>query len=439
MNRRLTSIAMMGMAAGLAVSCGSASKTQGQETSASSTAVKAEGANEAAKMNDAEVGGMDADYLYLSDAQRTFIEKNNQFALNFFSKVSGKDSRVVSPLSLTYLMGMLANGANGVTREEILKAVGCDKNFSLSDLNDLCHWMVTHAGKQDPAVKVNIADYIALNNRYSLKPDFQKLVVGKYNAGVESLDFTDSSTTGRINGWCKKQTEGMIPQIIDNVDAGAVSYIMNAIYFNGTWKDKFSKGETKLENFKGYTRNIQRVNMMHRNGKYQYMDNADFSAVEIPYGNGTYSLMVVLPQEGKSIDDVMKTMDAAKLAAMYRETDECLVDLKLPRFTTELKLDLNDIVSQLGAPSVFDASRADFSHFSDGKAYVSKMIQKAKIEVSEEGTKAAAVTAAVMMMASLEQHEPRRVSFHADRPFVYMITERTTGTIFFIGQYTGEE
>lgn len=439
MYRRLTSMAIMGMAAGLAVSCGSAKKAQGQENATPSTTVNAEDVNSAAKMNDAEVDGMDTEYLFLSDAQRSFIEKNNQFALNFFSKVSGKDSRVVSPLSLTYLMGMLANGADGVTRQEILKAVGCEKDFSLNDLNELCHWIITHADKQDPAVKVNIADYIALNNRYSLKPDFQKLVAAKYNAGVESLDFTDSSTLGHINGWCKKQTAGMIPQIIDKVDAGAISYIMNAIYFNGTWTDKFSKSETKLENFKGYTRNIQRVNMMHRNGKYQYLDNADFAAVDIPYGNGSYSLTVLLPQEGKSIDDVMKTMDAAKLAALYRDTEECVVDLKLPRFTTDLKLDLNDIVSQLGAPSMFDASRADFGHFCDGKAYVSKMIQKAKIEVSEEGTKAAAVTAATMMMASLETHDPRRVNFHADRPFVYMITHRTTGTIFFIGQFTGGE
>ncbi len=438
MNRKLTSMAVMGMVAGLAVSCGSASKTQGQTNNASSTA-EAESTNTAVKMNETEVDGMDAAYLYLSDAQRSFVVKNNQFALNFFSKLSGKDSYVVSPLSLTYLMGMLANGANGVTREEILKTVGCDKDFSLSDLNDLCHWMVTHAGKQDPAVKVNIADYIALNNRYSLKQDFAKLIASQYNGGVESLDFSDSKTTDRINGWCKKQTDGMIPKIIDQVDAGAISYIMNAIYFNGTWKDKFRKTETKQENFKGYTRNIQRVNMMHRNGKYQYMDNADFAAVNIPYGNGTYALTVVLPQEAKSIDDIMKVMDAAKLSALRNEMEECVVDLKLPRFTTELNLDLNDIVSQLGASSMFDASRSDFSYFCNEKAYVSKMIQKAKIEVSEEGTKAAAVTAAVMMMTSLEAHVPRRVDFHADRPFVYMITERTTGAIFFIGQFVGEE
>ncbi len=114
-----------------------------------------------------------------------------------------------------------------------------------------------------------------------------------------------------------------------------------------------------------------------------------------------------------------------------------MVNLKLPKFTTEMDLSLNQIISKLGAPSIFQPGTADFSRFANGSFYVSKMLQKAKIEVSERGTKAAAVTAAVML-TSLGPHEMKRVEFHANRPFVYFITERNSGAILFMGQFLGE-
>ena len=117
--------------------------------------------------------------------------------------------------------------------------------------------------------------------------------------------------------------------------------------------------------------------------------------------------------------------------------DECIVDLKLPRFTTEMKLSLKDIIAKLGAPSMFDTTRADFSSFANGNVYVSEMLQKAKIEVSEEGTKAAAVTMGMVKLTSIRPDEPRRVDFHCDHPFIYMIQDNYTGAILFMGQFTG--
>ena len=334
-------------------------------------------------------------------------------------------------------MGMLANGADGQTQQEILKALGCEGDMTLDELNAFSRSMMQYAAKADPSTTVNIANYIALNKHYALKNAFAKAVSANYQAGIESLDFSSSKTTAHINDWCKKHTDGMIPTIIDQVDANAILYIMNAIYFNGSWEKKFKKSETKLENFRGYTRDIKRVNMMHSAGKYFFADNDLFSAINLPYGNGAYALTVLLPHEGKSVDEMMKSLDAEKLAAVSRQMEECVVDLKMPRFTTELELPLNEIVSKLGAPSMFDSSKANFSKLAEGNVFVSKMLQKAKIEVSEEGTKAAAVTAATVMLTSL-QPEPRRVVFHADHPFVYMITDVRSGSIYFIGQFTGE-
>ena len=177
--------------------------------------------------------------------------------------------------------------------------------------------------------------------------------------------------------------------------------------------------------------------MMHQKEKFDYYENETFKAVQLLYGNGTYCMTVMLPNEGKSIDDMMKGMNAGKFMTMMGNVEECEVDLKLPKFTTEMELPLNDIISQLGAPSIFNPSKADFSRFAKGDFFVSQMLQKAKIEVSEKGTEAAAVTG-VIMVSSPAPREERSVVFHADRPFVYTITDRLTGAILFMGQFTGK-
>lgn len=424
MKKTMMTIAMMAMTMGL-TSCGTSKNSQ---------------ASKSGKLDGVVVSKsdqlVDDGYLILSNTQRDIVNNNNAFALNLFRELNGFDSKVVSPMSVAYLMGMLANGADGQTRQEIMTAIGC-KDVSLKDLNEFYQMMITRASHFDPSTTINIANYIALNKQYSLKGDFAKTMQEYYKAGVESMDFKSASSLKRINGWCSDHTNGMIPRIVDEIDPSAVSYIMNAIYFNGTWQEKFNNSQTKLENFRGYTRDIKKTQMMHRNGKYQYMDNADFAAVNLPYGNGSYSMTVILPNRGKSIDEVMAGLDAKKVSELGRSMDECVVDLKLPRFTISQETSLNDIISKLGAPTMF-ASGADFSNFASGNLSISKMLQKAKIEVSEEGTKASAVTMAMVAMTALRP-EPRQVEFHANRPFIYMITEHSTGAILFMGQYTGSE
>lgn len=424
MKRKVCFVAALGMAMMTLASCGTSRKAAGTTKDESLAAAK-----------DDRV--VDEGYLVPTDEERKVIEGGNEFAFNLFRQVSGFDSKVVSPLSVSYLMGMLANGAAGQTRQEILTAMGC-KDVSLDQLNEFYGQMVRCAGRFDKATTIELANYIALNKQYHLKEPFAKTMRETYRAGVESLDFASSATTKRINQWCAKQTDGMVPSIIDQVDPSAVSYVMNAIYFNGSWSDKFAKSNTHQENFQGYTRDIKKAYMMHRNAKYMYVDNDMFAAVNIPYGNGAYRMTVLLPNQGKSIEEMLKSLDARAFGELDSKMENCIVDLKLPRFTAEVELPLNEVVSKLGAPSMFTGN-ADFSNFANGSLFVSKMFQKAKIEVSEEGTKAAAVTAAVMMLSAFHPEEPRRVVFHANRPFVYTITESSTGAILFMGQFTGAE
>ena len=420
---KMFSAALMMMAAMTMTSCSGSKKIYGGSNVGESSDM---GKNEE---------DLDNSYLVLSEKQHDVINKNNEFALRLFDKISGQSSQIVSPMSVAYLMGMLANGADGNTQQEILKAIGCE-GVSVDDLNETYKAILSTAGQLDKQTKVEIANFIAVNKNFSVKENFSKKVSDSYQAEIESLDFTSGKTTKHINGWCKEKTQGMIPQIIDRVDPQAVSYLMNAIFFNGTWQSKFDARNTKEENFRGYTRNIQKVQMMRQVKKFYYSENDTFKAIDLPYGNGTYRMMVLLPNEGKSIDDMMKGLNAEKVMNLGHDMEECLVNLKLPKFTIEQNLSLNGIISELGAPSIFNPAKADFSRFASGDFYVSKMLQKAKIEVSERGTKAAAVTAAIMLTSAAPM-EVRHVDFHADHPFVYMIQDTQSGGILFMGQYCG--
>lgn len=420
MNKTGRLLALSGMAAALLMSCGTAKKGTG----------KNDGQNNVNK----EMENIDSDFLVLTDSQRELLAKNNTFAVNLFNKVSGMDSRVISPLSVTGLMTVLANGADGETRREILNALGFN-GASMDEINALYGYLIKKAGNLDPSTTVSVADYIAVNQKNRINEDFRSTVGKWFGAETVNLDFSSPKSAGVINGWCSKHTGGMIPEIIDGVEPSAVAYLLNAIYFNGSWAEKFDAKDTKLEGFRGYTRDIKKVKMMHRNDEFFHTSNKTYSAVRIPYGNGSFAMTVLLPNEGKSVSDLMKVVSAKEIANLGRTMERRKVDLKLPRFSTETEQPLNEVIASLGAPSIFGDS-ADFSNLADGNMFVSKMFQKAKIEVSEQGTKAAAATAAIMTMSALAP-DPQPVEFHADRPFVYLISESATGAIYFLGQFTG--
>ena len=380
---------------------------------------------------------MDNEYLILSDAQQSIVDRGNQFALNLFRTQAGMDSKVVSPLSVSFLMAMLANGADSTTKDEILSTVAGDKSLSVAELNDTYAAFLRMAANGDKLTTINIANYIALNKGFKLKSTYAGTVGSKYAANVENLDFASPKALKHINQWCSDKTCRMIPSIIDRLNPSDVAVLLNAIYFNGSWTHQFPKKNTRLENFQGYTRDIKKVDMMHQERKFFYADNSRFAAVELPYGNGQYSMTVLLPNEGVSINDMMKQLTAGEFAKLQQQMSECIVDLKLPRFSTTTNVSLNAPLSALGAKTMFTGS-ADFSGMADAGVFVSAMLQKAKIEVSEEGTKAAAVTAGVIALTALHE-QPLHVKFHAKRPFVYTINEKNSNAILFIGQFTGEE
>ena len=156
----------------------------------------------------------------------------------------------------------------------------------------------------------------------------------------------------------------------------------------------------------------------------------------LPYGNGSYEMVVLLPREGKDLSSLLQTMDAKKWKDNLKNTYSSEVDLKLPRFTSAYTRELNDVLKLLGMNVMFDREKADLTKMSVAKAFVSMVLQKAKIEVDEEGSKAAAVTVVETLDAAAPLSRP--IMFHANRPFMYAIVEHSTGTIFFMGTYQGK-
>ena len=369
--------------------------------------------------------------IELTDGERQLIASNNDFAFNLFRKARGEESKVLSPLSITYALGMLNNGAAGQTQEEINQTLGFGE-AGADAINAFCQKMLKEAETLDEKTKSLIANTIFVNEGlgYRLQDDFIKKANDYYNAQPQNRDFNDGETMDVINQWGSDHTEGMIPTVLDeqSFNPSAVSYLLNAIYFKGMWSSPFDAADTKDEPFGGG----DAVPMMHKTGtEYEYTENDLYQAVNLPYGNGAYRMSIFLPREGKAVGDVLDALNGNKWQI---NGDHYEMDLKLPRFETDTNLNLVEIMSALGMPTAFIPEVAEFPYFCNVPVFISNMFQVAKIKLDEEGTEAAAVTV-IEMAESAMPEEPKK--FYANRPFLYVISEQSTGAIFFIGQYMG--
>lgn len=373
----------------------------------------------------------------LTAAQQAQVENSNEFAWKFFKEVSkGEQQDVfVSPLSVTYALGMLANGAVGDTQKEILEGLEF-RSGKVQDINSLCHQLMMESPKLDKSTKVSIANAVVANKNKPLQPDFKNVVEKQYQALVTNQDFSSPVTLSFINQWASDHTHGMVPKLLDRVHPDAVTYLLNALYFKGIWYRQFDKKRTHQESFTQADGKKLTVKMMHQRERFFAAENDNYQTVVLPYGNGSYEMVVLLPREGKDLSSLLQTMDAKKWKDNLKSTYSSKVDLKLPRFTSAYTRELNDVLKLLGMSTMFDREKADLTKMSMAKAFVSMVLQKAKIEVDEEGSKAAAVT--VVETAPTATAPSKPILFHANRPFMYAIVEHSTGTIFFMGTYQGK-
>ena len=400
----------------------------------------------------------------LTAEQTLFVNDNNKFTMNFLKTVNEADrsgkSFIYSPLSITYVLGMVNDAATGLTEKELEETLGFHEG-GIQAVNDYCKKLIDGLPKVDDKVTLNIANAIFLNKDFTLKPQFEQDMQTYYDAKAEALDFSASNTLDHINGWCKEKTNGMIPSILDDIDPLMVSYLLNAIYFKADWASKFDPKNTKNETFTTENDNSSTdIPMMHQNVLIQYINNSMFSAIKIPYGNGLWNMMVMLPEKGFTTDHIINHLAALGLNGVegaFCEIEDGIatmsvksfspheVDLKLPRFETSSDTDnledgLIGLMQKMGINRAFDERLAEIPNMCELPVYIDMMRQKAKIKVNEEGSEAAAVTVAGIKNFSMgsEPIEYPKATFHANRPFVYVIREQSSGVILFVGKFTGE-
>lgn len=373
----------------------------------------------------------------LHSSEAKMVKSDQQFAFEFFANVFNEeaadkdDNFMVSPLSLSMALAMTWNGADGETKQAMQKVLRLD-GYSDEEVNEYYKKLREALLKTDPSTKLAIANSIWTNKNVVIDSDFIKVNQDYFNSVVKSVDFADSKTVNELNQWAAENTNNLIDHVIDETDPMALMYLMNAIYFKGIWTSEFDAKNTTKKPFFYMNGKSKNVDMMHQKTDFNYTENQLLQMVELPYGNQAFSMLVLLPKEAKTLADIISDLQKGDswtaLASGLRKSE---VDLYLPKFKTEYSKRLNDALINMGMGIAFDPSRADFSRMSDHDAFISFVDQFTYISTDEVGTEAAAVTVVGIELTSYQP--PRTVTFNANRPFIYIIQENSTGSILFMG------
>lgn len=376
-----------------------------------------------------------AQAIDLTSKQREKAEADNRFAFKIFREVAKQEGENVlfSPFSLNMILGMLYNGASGDTRDEIVQALGL-ADFSDTEINEYCQKIAEALLKVDPTTDIAMANSIWYRNSFSAKSDF--VVIGKeyFDAEVQALDFGNSNAANTINNWVAHQTNNRIKQIVGaSIPDDLMMYLVNAVYFKSKWQRdvKFDQEDTKPDTFTKTNDEKKKVNMMEQTSFLSYYTDEHLQLVEMDYGNRAFSMMAVLPSKDKHINQLIDYLDQEKWEHALNQMQRQKVWLKLPRFKFENDFLLDEPTRKSGMEKIFTGG---FNKISDDDLFVSNIRQKTFVEVNEEGTEAAAATSVVMIGFGRQTEPVEPVRFFGNRPFLYLIREKSTGAILFMGR-----
>ncbi len=373
-----------------------------------------------------------SDPLDLSRHELKVLRQGNNFGFDLFSLIAKENpgkNLCVSPYSVYTALAMTANGANGQTMTEMLNVLGFtdkevgDMNGSVKKLNE------SLIGK-DPSTVFETANSVWYNSDgFEVYPGFVSAMGDSYSAIVEGIDFGSDKALPRVNGWVSDKTHGKIDEIISKINPDDVCFLINALYFNGKWTTVFDKKKTHEGSFRNFDGTLVTVPVMYLEDTIQAVINDDVTAVKLPYGDKSWSMYLFMPPAGTNPDtwseDVLpKEWDNLRRSFVSVPGQE----LYLPQFKVESSLELGNQLKALGMPTAFGGA-ADFSKLGPGSLAISQVLHKTYIDVNEEGTEAAAVTAVIITRTSFPINQLR-----FNRPFVFVIAEEETGAILFVGK-----
>lgn len=360
------------------------------------------------------------------------------FAFEFFANVFNEeaadknDNFMISPFSLSMALAMTWNGAEGDTKTAIQKTLKLD-NYTDEDVNRYYRDVKETLLNTDSAVDISVANSIWTNQNISIHSDFINTIRSYYHAEVEAVDFADPVSASRINKWVSDNTKELINNVISETKADDLMYLLNAVYFKGVWVKQFSKDLTTRKPFTNESGKQMQVDMMNTTDRFRYTEDETMQLVELPYGNKSFSMRVLLPKEDKKLSDIAGNLQQnGYWANLDSALQERKVVLNLPKFKTEYSKKLNDVLKKMGMGIAF-TDAADFTRMTDESAQISMVQQDTYINTDESGTEAAAVTSISIELTSFDPSKPKTVIFNANRPFIYIIQEDSTGAVLFMG------
>lgn len=361
---------------------------------------------------------------------RAMIKQSNSFGIDLFKEValSDEDNLMLSPLSASTALSMLLNGCEEETYVQIRDMLGY-KELSLDEINENYNSLVGQLLIIDPAVQLALANSVWYRQDFAAKQTFLEKMNASYNSSTEALDFASPSALTTINNWAKDNTNGKIEKVLEVIDPDAAMFLMNALYFKGDWTYKFDKNKTAQRLFYPQNSDPENVVMMHSEMPFRLYNGNDFRAIELPYGQQNFAMVVILPN-GK-LDGFLESFSGdiwEEITASLDAIEPASSEISLPKFKFDYVKILNDQLKSLGMTDAFYPFTANLSGISDDDIYVNFVQQNTFVDVNEEGTEAAAVTTIGIDYTTIA--EPVEVN----RPFIFAIRERTTNALLFIGK-----
>jgi serpin B len=382
----------------------------------------------------AEITGLPRD---LTGLEEELIQADNAFGLKLFQEIhaqeDGGKNIFISPLSVAMALGMTYNGAAGTTQEAMQETLEL-QGLTIDEVNESYRSLIELLRGLDPSVEFLLANSIWYRDVFPVLQDFIDVNRDYFDAEVTPLDFSDPSAAPTINQWVNDKTNGRITEIVDDpIPIFVVMYLINAIYFKGDWTVQFDPELTADRSFylaDGGTKLVPMMTYPEPIAVRQFADGGA-TAIDLPYGGKAFSMTIVMPPYGGgTIEALIGSLDAERWAEIIDGLSSAESNVVMPKFTLEYDIELNDVLKALGMEIAFDELNADFSNMYPPplQVFISKVKHKTFVDVNEEGTEAAAVTSVEIGLTSLPP------TVYVDRPFVFAIRERFSGTILFVGR-----
>jgi serpin B len=366
----------------------------------------------------------------LTIAERAVIRSSNAFGFELFQRVvSGEDGPNVflSPLSASMALGMTMNGSAAETWEAMRLALHFG-GLTETEINDSYHGLFDLLLGLDPLVDVRLANSVWSQRGFPFQPSFFTTVRDYFEGEARELDFADPAAVDVINQWASDATNGRIDKVLERIAPEHIMFLLNALYFKGTWERKFDAPETSAAPFIRADGSQVSVPMMRLpEGPILSTTTPQFQAVELAYGGKAFAMIVLLPADGHDLSSIVASMDDDAWAALVASLDSTSLEVRMPRFRIEYEELLNTPLIGMGMGIAFSGA-ANFTRLTPVPGVCIHFVkQNTFLEINEEGTEAAAVTTVGIGRVSLP------VPFVVDRPFLVAIRERLSGTILFLG------